>query len=76
MEPQMTQTALVELLRLFENATIAVWLDGGRDVDALLQTQTRPHKDVDRAVRGSPDPAHETDRGSPEASERPNGQRH
>jgi hypothetical protein len=51
MEPEMTQTALVELLRLFENAKIAVWLDGGWGVDALLQTQTRTHKDVDRAMR-------------------------
>ena len=40
MEPEMTQTALVELLRLFEHATIGVWLDGGWGVDALLQTQT------------------------------------
>jgi lincosamide nucleotidyltransferase A/C/D/E len=47
MEPQMTRTALVELLRLFESATIPVWLDGGWGVDALLQTQTRTHKDVD-----------------------------
>jgi len=47
MEPQMTQTALVELLRLFESAAIPVWLDGGWGVDAILQTQTRTHKDVD-----------------------------
>jgi lincosamide nucleotidyltransferase A/C/D/E len=47
MEPEMTQTALVELLRLFEDAAIGVWLDGGWGVDALLQTQTRTHKDVD-----------------------------
>ena len=47
MEPEMTQTALVELLRLFENAAISVWLDGGWGVDALLHTQTRTHKDVD-----------------------------
>ena len=47
MEPEMTQTALVELLRVFESAAIPVWLDGGWGVDALLQTQTRTHKDVD-----------------------------
>jgi lincosamide nucleotidyltransferase A/C/D/E len=47
METEMTQTALVELLRLIESAAIRVWLDGGWGVDALLQTQTRTHKDVD-----------------------------
>jgi lincosamide nucleotidyltransferase A/C/D/E len=46
-KPEMTATALVELLHLFESAAIPVWLDGGWGVDALLQTQTRPHKDVD-----------------------------
>jgi lincosamide nucleotidyltransferase A/C/D/E len=46
-KPEMTATALVELLHLFESAAIPVWLDGGWGVDALLQTQTRAHKDVD-----------------------------
>jgi lincosamide nucleotidyltransferase A/C/D/E len=45
--PEMTASALVELLRLFERAAIAVWLDGGWGVDALLEKQTRTHKDVD-----------------------------
>jgi len=45
--PEMKVTALVELLHLFESAAIPVWLDGGWGVDALLQTQTRAHKDVD-----------------------------
>ncbi len=43
----MTSAALVQLLQLFESAGITVWLDGGWGVDALLQTQTRTHKDVD-----------------------------
>jgi lincosamide nucleotidyltransferase A/C/D/E len=43
----MTSSALIELLRLFERAAIRVWLDGGWGVDALLQAQTRTHKDVD-----------------------------
>ena len=47
MKPEMTGTALIELLYLFESAAIPVWLDGGWGIDALLQTQTRPHKDVD-----------------------------
>src|SRR5262245_59427722 len=46
-KPEMTAAALVELLDLFEGAAIPIWLDGGWGVDALLQTQTRAHKDVD-----------------------------
>jgi lincosamide nucleotidyltransferase A/C/D/E len=46
-KPEMTSSALVELLQLFDRAAIPVWLDGGWGVDALLQTQTRTHKDVD-----------------------------
>ena len=46
----MTSSSLVELLRLLESNTILVWLDGGWGVDALLQTQTRAHKDVDIIV--------------------------
>jgi lincosamide nucleotidyltransferase A/C/D/E len=46
-KPEMSSVALVELLLLFESAAIPVWLDGGWGVDALLQTQTRNHKDVD-----------------------------
>ena len=43
----MPAATVVELLRLLQDAGIPVWLDGGWGVDALLQTQTRPHKDVD-----------------------------
>ena len=46
----MTSSSLVELLQLFESNMIQVWLDGGWGVDALLQTQTRVHKDVDIIV--------------------------
>ena len=49
-KPEMTSSSLVELLRLFESNMIQVWLDGGWGVDALLQTQTRVHKDVDIIV--------------------------
>jgi len=48
---EMTSEALVELLRVFEDGGIEVWLDGGWAVDALLGTQTRPHKDVDIILR-------------------------
>ena len=43
----MTATALVGLLHLLDNAAIPAWLGGGWGVDALLQTQTRSHKDAD-----------------------------
>ena len=46
-KPEMTSSSLVDLLQLLDEAAIAVWLDGGWGVDALLQTQTKPHKDVD-----------------------------
>jgi lincosamide nucleotidyltransferase A/C/D/E len=50
MTTEMTSAALVELMRLFESASIPVWLDAGWGVDALLETQTRRHKDVDIVV--------------------------
>lgn len=50
-KPAMTSAALVELLQLFEEGGIEVWLDGGWGVDALLEGQTRPHKDVDIILR-------------------------
>jgi lincosamide nucleotidyltransferase A/C/D/E len=46
-KPEMTSSALAELLQLLENAAIPVWLDGGWGIDALLETQTRIHRDVD-----------------------------
>ena len=44
---EMTTSALLDLLLVFEEAQIPVWLDGGWGVDALLGEQTRPHRDVD-----------------------------
>jgi lincosamide nucleotidyltransferase A/C/D/E len=49
----MTAEALLALLHLFETQGLDVWLDGGWGVDALLQEQTRPHKDADVVVRVS-----------------------
>ncbi|HEX2484322.1 MAG TPA: hypothetical protein VHQ66_03420 [Myxococcota bacterium] len=51
MQAEMTHAALVELMQLFESAGIEVWLEGGWGVDALLGTQTRPHKDLDVILR-------------------------
>src|SRR5207253_5801686 len=39
-----------DVLEVYEGvraAGVDVWLDGGCGVDALLQTQTRPHADLD-----------------------------
>jgi lincosamide nucleotidyltransferase A/C/D/E len=52
-ETEMTSEALVELLGVFEDAGIEVWLDGGWAVDALLGIQTRSHKDVDIILRAA-----------------------
>ena len=41
---------VVELLVLLTVAGVAVWVDGGWGVDALLGEQTRPHGDLDIAV--------------------------
>src|SRR3954468_7273062 len=46
----MTADALIEILGWIRDADIEVWLDGGWGVDALLETQTRDHKDVDVIV--------------------------
>lgn len=53
---EMRAAALVKLLELLEGAGIPSWLDGGWGVDALLEQQTRPHKDLDLilAVSGAP----------------------
>jgi lincosamide nucleotidyltransferase A/C/D/E len=48
--PEMTSDALLEILGWFRRAGIDVWLDGGWGIDALLETQTRSHKDVDVIV--------------------------
>jgi len=52
-KPEMTAKALVVLLKVFEEASLEVWLDGGWAVDAVLGKQTRPHKDMDIIVRVS-----------------------
>jgi lincosamide nucleotidyltransferase A/C/D/E len=41
---------VVELVELLERNRIEVWLDGGWGVDALLEEQTRQHKDLDLVV--------------------------
>ncbi|BDP43908.1 aminoglycoside nucleotidyltransferase (plasmid) [Deinococcus aetherius] len=42
---------VVELYQSFEAAQLQVWVDGGWGVDALLGEQTRPHSDLDLALK-------------------------
>ena len=46
----MTAGDLVALLDRIDSAGLTVWLDGGWAVDALLETETRAHEDVDIVV--------------------------
>jgi len=52
-EPQadMEAARVLDLLSVFETHGVAVWLDGGWGVDALLGEQTRPHDDLDLVAR-------------------------
>lgn len=42
---------VISLYAELENLGIAIWIDGGWGVDALLGEQTRPHQDLDIAVQ-------------------------
>lgn len=45
-----TEDDVLEILNCLEGANIAVWIDGGWGVDALLGRATRPHDDLDLVV--------------------------
>jgi len=47
----MTEADVIEILGWLADAGVAVWLDGGWGVDALIGEQTREHKDLDLIVR-------------------------
>ncbi len=47
----MEQTEVIALYQLLGAHGIEVWLDGGWGIDALIGEQTRPHSDLDIAVR-------------------------
>jgi len=49
-EQEMTAEETVEIIRLFEQNGIEVYVDGGWGVDALLGHQTRKHDDLDIAM--------------------------
>lgn len=48
---------VVNIYRELERAGVAVWIDGGWAIDALVGRQTRGHKDLDVAVEANSVPA-------------------
>jgi lincosamide nucleotidyltransferase A/C/D/E len=52
-KPIMTGEDALALYDLFRSHGITFWVDGGWGVDALLGRQTRPHSDLDIALRHS-----------------------
>jgi lincosamide nucleotidyltransferase A/C/D/E len=49
--PEMTANDVLEVVRLFSQNHIELYIDGGWGVDALLGQQTRTHADLDIAVQ-------------------------
>lgn len=48
----MTSEDVLEIYRALEQTGVAIWIDGGWAVDAVVGHQTRPHIDLDIAVEG------------------------
>jgi len=48
---EMSRNAVIELMQLFDQNDIEVFVDGGWGVDALLGKQTRSHEDLDIALQ-------------------------
>jgi lincosamide nucleotidyltransferase A/C/D/E len=44
-------SAVIDIYTKLEKLGIQIWIDGGWAVDALLQKQTREHRDLDIAVQ-------------------------
>jgi lincosamide nucleotidyltransferase A/C/D/E len=42
---------VLELYNSLQKLGVEIWIDGGWGVDALLEKQTRPHKDLDLAIQ-------------------------
>jgi lincosamide nucleotidyltransferase A/C/D/E len=47
----MSATDVLEVMAAFRDARIEAWIAGGWAVDSLIGEQTRPHRDLDLAVR-------------------------
>lgn len=48
---------VLELYAMLQERGVQIWLDGGWGIDALVERQTRPHKDLDAFVAFSDLPA-------------------
>ncbi len=48
---EMTSQKVIKLYKKLESLEIFIWIDGGWAVDALLEKQTRPHKDLDIVIQ-------------------------
>jgi lincosamide nucleotidyltransferase A/C/D/E len=48
---EMPSIDALELYRALERLGVEIWIDGGWGVDALLEKQTRTHKDLDIAIQ-------------------------
>ncbi len=46
----MTSSDVIEIYSALSDCGIHIWIDGGWGVDALLGSETRPHKDLDIAI--------------------------
>lgn|ERR1035438_3646276 len=47
----MTAADVLSLYAELESLEIAIWIDGGWGVDALLRQQSRPHQDLDITIQ-------------------------
>ena len=50
-ETLMTSKDVADLYTELDSSGIKIWVDGGWSVDALLDKQLRPHKDIDIAIQ-------------------------
>ncbi len=53
----MTSTDVSAVLAVLQEAAIDVWVGGGWGIDALVGSQTRPHRDLDLMHRCEQEPA-------------------
>ena len=49
--PNMDADDVLYLYNALERVGVEIWIDGGWGVDALLEKQTRPHRDLDIAIQ-------------------------
>jgi len=55
--PSMEASAVLSLYNALERLGVRIWVDGGWGVDALLENQTRVHRDLDIAIQAKDIPA-------------------